>query len=146
MLVEYYATSRKVVGSIPDENNVFFIWHNLSSLTMVLGWTQPLIWMSTRNLPGVKGGRRVRLTIPLSSVGRLSRKYGSFDVSQPSGSSRFVTGISLLFYTSNLSLGRPSGLFPTGSSGRTCICFSSLMLVLSWPSAAPWFYRCSNIG
>ena len=34
---------------------------------MALGSTQPLVKMSTRNIPGGKGGRRVRLTTsPLS--------------------------------------------------------------------------------
>jgi hypothetical protein len=33
-----------------------------SSRTMALGSTQPLTEMSTKNHPGVKGGRRVRLT------------------------------------------------------------------------------------
>jgi hypothetical protein len=49
------ATSWKVVGSIPDEVIGFFNWPNLSSHTMALGSTQPLIGMSTRNLPGGKG-------------------------------------------------------------------------------------------
>jgi hypothetical protein len=40
---------------------------------MVLGSTQPLTEMSTRNLPVGKGGRRVRLTLP-PSVSRLSRE------------------------------------------------------------------------
>jgi hypothetical protein len=40
---------------------------------MALGSTQPLTEMSTRNLPGVKGGRDVRLTSP-PSVSRLSRE------------------------------------------------------------------------
>jgi hypothetical protein len=45
-----------------------------SSRTMALGSTQPRTEMSTRNLPGVKGGRRVRLTILPPSVSRLSRE------------------------------------------------------------------------
>jgi hypothetical protein len=42
--------------------------------------THPPTETNTRNLPGVKVGRRVRLTLPLSAC-RLSRKCGSLDVS-----------------------------------------------------------------
>jgi hypothetical protein len=52
---------------------------------MALGSTEPLTEMSTRNVTketwGVKGGRRVGLTT-LPSVSRLSKEYGSLDLSQ----------------------------------------------------------------
>jgi hypothetical protein len=41
-------------GSIPDQVTGFFNSPNFSSLTIALGSTQPLIEMSTRNLPGGK--------------------------------------------------------------------------------------------
>jgi hypothetical protein len=49
-----YATIRNVAGSSPDEVE-FFNWPNPSSRIIALGSTQPLIEMSTRDLPGCKG-------------------------------------------------------------------------------------------
>jgi hypothetical protein len=63
------ATSRKVAGSSPDEVD-FFNLPNPSSRTMALGSTE----MSTRNLPGGKGGRRVSLTTLPPSLSLLSRE------------------------------------------------------------------------
>jgi hypothetical protein len=50
----HYAKSRKVAGLIPDEVIGFFNLPNSSSRTLVLGSTQPLTEMSTRNIPGGK--------------------------------------------------------------------------------------------
>jgi hypothetical protein len=54
--LDYTGTSRKVTGSIPDEVIQFFNSPNPSSRTIALGSIQPLTEMSTRNLPGGKGG------------------------------------------------------------------------------------------
>jgi hypothetical protein len=54
--LRHYATSLiKVVGSISDEVIGYFSWLNPSSRIMALGSTQPLIEMSTRNIPEGKG-------------------------------------------------------------------------------------------
>jgi hypothetical protein len=52
--LRHYPTSRKVMGSIPDEVIGFFNLLYLFSHTMSLGSTQLLIEMSTRNLLGGK--------------------------------------------------------------------------------------------
>jgi hypothetical protein len=81
-LLRYYATSRKVAGSIPDVIG-FFNWPNPSSRTMAVGSTQPLIEMSTGNLPGGKG-RPARKADNLTAICEtIFRKYRSLDVSKP---------------------------------------------------------------
>jgi hypothetical protein len=63
--LRHYATSQKVVGSIPDEVIGFFNWPNPSSRIIALGSTEPLTEMSTSNLPGGKGrpAKAVNLTV-----------------------------------------------------------------------------------
>jgi hypothetical protein len=53
--LRHYAKSQKIAGSIHDEVIGFFNLPNPSSRTYVLGLTQPLTEISTRNLPGGKG-------------------------------------------------------------------------------------------
>jgi hypothetical protein len=60
-----FATSRMVPGSIPGGVIGFFSDISPSDRSVALGSTQPLVQMSTRNIPGGKGGRCVRLTSPL---------------------------------------------------------------------------------
>jgi hypothetical protein len=67
----YYATNRKVGGSIPDEVRWIFNIRNPSSCSMIMSLTWPLTVLSTRNLPGAKRGRRIRLIVSLPSVFRL---------------------------------------------------------------------------
>jgi hypothetical protein len=54
-MLRQYATSRKVVGSIPDEVIRLYDFPNPSGRTMALGSTQPITEMSTTSLPGSKG-------------------------------------------------------------------------------------------
>jgi len=53
--LRHYATSRKVMGSIPDGVIGIFHWHNPTGRTMTLGSTQPLTETSNRDISwGVK--------------------------------------------------------------------------------------------
>jgi hypothetical protein len=83
---------------------------NPSSHNMALGSTQPLTEMSTRNLAGVQGGRRIRSSSSPPSMSWLTRKYWSLKISKPYGSPRPVTGIALHFC--NLHHAQRSGHWP----------------------------------
>jgi hypothetical protein len=48
--IYHYATNQKVAGLIPDGVIGIFHWHNSSGCTLVLGSTQPLTEISTRNI------------------------------------------------------------------------------------------------
>jgi hypothetical protein len=62
---------------------------------MVLGSTQLVTKMSTRNLPGLQDEERIILTTSLPSESRLSRKCGNLDVLLPYVPQCPVTGIAL---------------------------------------------------
>jgi len=59
---------------------------------MALGSTQPLVKMSTRNIPGGKGGQCVRLTT-YQNIVLLSRNLGALTSQNPLGLFGPVTGL-----------------------------------------------------
>jgi hypothetical protein len=64
---------------------------------MALGSTQPLVKMSTRDVPGGEGGRCVRLTTYHHTV-PMSRNLGALNLLDPSGPAWPVMGVLYLFY------------------------------------------------
>jgi hypothetical protein len=71
------ATNRTVPASIPGGVTGFFSDILPSDRTMVLGSTQPLVKMCTRNIPGGKGGQCVRLTTSPPSRGECHENLGA---------------------------------------------------------------------
>jgi hypothetical protein len=77
VVVKRCATSRTVPGSIPGSVTGFFSDVLPSDSTMALRSTQPLVKMSTRNTPGGKGGRCVRLTTSPPSRAECHENLGA---------------------------------------------------------------------
>jgi hypothetical protein len=93
---------------------------------MVLGSTQPLTKMSTRNLPG---GKRLpaRMADNLTAICEpiVYRKCGSLNVSQPYGPPRPVTGIALHY-------------LPLSCAETTYVAASWAVSVWSFPRYVSW--------
>jgi hypothetical protein len=77
-----------------------FQWHNPSDRTMALGSTQPLVKISTRNIPGGNGGRYVRVTTSPPLSARMLWKSGSLNLLEPSRPHRACYGTP--YYRRNL--------------------------------------------
>ena len=93
--LRHCATSRKVVGSIPENVIGIFHSHNPPGRTMALRLTQPVTEMSTRNISwGSKGSRCTGLTTLPPSCAVL--KSGSLNLLEPSGSLQACNGIAFL--------------------------------------------------
>ena len=66
-----------VPGSTPGGVIGFFSDIFPSDRTMALGSIQPLVKMSTRNIPGDKGGRYIRLTTSPPSCAECHENLGA---------------------------------------------------------------------
>ena len=85
-----------VPGSIAGDVTGFFSDIFPSDQTMALGSTQPLVKMNTRNIPGGKSGRCLRLTTYHHTV-PLSRNLGTLTLLDPSGPAWPVTGVLYIY-------------------------------------------------
>jgi len=94
--LRYWATNRKVAGSIPDDVNGIFHWHNPSDRTMARG--QLSVWQKwvPRVFPGGKGNRCVGFTnLPPSYA--VVMKSGNLNFLEPSGLLQACNGTDLPF-------------------------------------------------
>jgi hypothetical protein len=73
----HWVTSRTAPGSIPGGVTGFLSDIFPSDRTMSLGSTQRLVKMSTRNIPGGKGGRCVRLMTSPPSCAEYHENLGA---------------------------------------------------------------------
>ena len=96
------ATSRTVPGSIPGNVTGFFSDIFPSDRTMPLGSTQPPVKMSTRNIPGVKGGGCVRLATSPPSCAECHENLGAATSWNPLGHAGPVTGLLYLYLWCNI--------------------------------------------
>jgi len=93
--LRHCATSRKVVGSIPDGVTGIFHWHKPSGCTLGLGLTQPLTEMSTRNIScrvkaaGAYGWQHYHPHVP------IILNSGSLNLLEPSQPVQACNGIAL---------------------------------------------------
>jgi hypothetical protein len=85
-----------VPGSIPGVTG-FFSDIFPSDRTMALRSTQPPVKMSTRNIPGGKGGRCVRVMTSPPLSAECHWKSGSLNLLEPSGPHRACYGTPLPF-------------------------------------------------
>jgi hypothetical protein len=94
------AASRTIPGSIPGRVTGFFSDIFPSDSTMALGSTQPLVKMSTRDVPGGKGGLCERLTT-YHHIVPISRNLGTLTLLDPSGPAWPVMGVLYLYLSVN---------------------------------------------
>jgi hypothetical protein len=80
-----------------DEVIGFFKWPNPFSYTIALGSTEPVTQMIPWIFLEIRGKWHVRLMTLPPSVSQMSRKCGSFNISQPYGPLWPVTRIALPF-------------------------------------------------
>jgi hypothetical protein len=94
--LRHYATGLKAIGSIPDIMEFFQLTQSFQPHYGLRVDSASNTNEYQESSWDVKRGWRLRLTISAPSVNWLSRKCGSLDVSQPSGSPLVVGGIASL--------------------------------------------------